>query len=144
MGGRGAFGGFGLSVSKSDEQDDYSFRGSANGGYQFSLDEKGLVQLCPLLDISRTSFSTGVAVGVVAVENGQVRLIPSATIEGRYSRETPAAQTTVSEAWGIVRFKLGLVFNRTVTFRSRLDVPFGLSDGEASFGLSLGVNLVSR
>ena len=84
------------------------------------------------------------AVGVVAAENGQVRLIPSATIEGVYFRETLEDQTTVPDAYGNVRLQLGLVFNETVTFRSHLNVPFGKNDGEVSFGLTLGVNLVSR
>lgn len=144
MGGRGAFGGFLLRVVKSDKQDDHSFGGFVHGGYQFALDKKSVVQLCPILVVSRASFSNGVAVGVVAAENGQVRLIPSATIEGVYFRETLEDQTTVPDAYGNVRLQLGLVFNETVTFRSHLNVPFGKNDGEVSFGLTLGVNLVSR
>ena len=99
-GGYGGLGGFAvgtravwiggdLSVRQLDAGDDLSVTGSGVAGLKFPLYQNGVVELCPVVAVSKSSLTSGLAIGVVAAHNGAMRLIPSATVESVYSRRTP-------------------------------------------------------
>ena len=133
--------GGGISIRQLDARDDLSVGGSAGGGLQFPLDQDGVVELCPVFGLSKSSVQSGLAVGVVAAHNGAMRLIPSATIESVYSREIPVGETTaVSDIWGRARVKLGVVYGDVITLRWSADVPFGGDDVRARSTVLLGVH----
>ena len=140
--GNGAvWGGGSISIHQLDARDDLSVSGAAFAGFQFPLDQNGVAQMCPVLSVSESTVRSGVAVGVVAARNGLMQLIPLATVESVYSRETAVGETTpTSDIWGTVRVKLGVVYDNVLTLRGSGDVPFGGDNVGAFSTVLLGVH----
>jgi outer membrane autotransporter protein len=169
FGGVGAFGQLSIGTTSFDNLEGSSFTFSGGGGYQFSLDERNIVHLCPIasvafasgpndidvfgdgslvLDLSETDFEFGVALGAVASRSGQTQIIPagslafvSATLKAK--DQVSGASDSQSETFGLLGLGLGFVFNR-VTVRPGVAIPFGLDGASTTFGVTLSVNFGQR
>ena len=136
-------------------------------GWQFGLGDGSRVELCPIaavsylsgshgfgasyVDVSSTSFGFGGSIGFVASSSASFELVPAAGYQ-HFSTDSKATVTTFgnnstgtgSSSYGIVSVSAGFVFNRNVTLRPIIEVPVGIDNGKASYGVGIGLNFGSR
>jgi hypothetical protein len=159
LGGSATFFGVGLGTTHFDAYKSSSFDVVAGGGYELPLDQRGVVQLCPVVavahtagpnnisggvDYSETDVAASLRLGGVATESEHVRVFPTVGLGFEYAAakltSTLGGSTTDSHGFGVLSLGLGLVFNKNLTVQPRAAVPIGLDNSSATFGLTLAVN----
>ena len=166
FGGAGPFGQVSIGTSSFDELDGSSFNFGGGAGYQFSLDQRGLFFLCPtgsvgftsgpndidvfgdgslVVDLSETDLVFGLSAGAVASRSGQTQIVPVASLAFvsatfKLSDDVSGDSDSDTETFGLASLGLGFVFNRVVTVRPGVALPFGLEGAATTFGVSLSVN----
>ena len=144
-GSRGPWVGFGVGATRTDESDAWSsLRAGAVAGYQVPLNSQETVQLCPTFGGSKSGINWGIAVGVIVAQRGDIRLIPSVTLEAKYASPTdttaPGSQVRRSDIWGVIRLKFGLVIRDQLSLRYRIDIPFADESDDVRVGLGIRFN----
>jgi hypothetical protein len=163
FGGRGFFGGATVGGVNIDDLDATGLFVNVGAGYEVALDSRRTAFLCPAaavghlfgpndiggsgIDYSETDFAFGVAFGIVASDNQQVQVVPTAALafnaadwklEDRFGQDVSDTETFAS-----LDFGLGFVFSRMVSLKPSISIPIGLENGNVSFGLAAGVNFGS-
>jgi hypothetical protein len=170
FGGAGPFGQLSIGTTTFNDLDGSSFNFAGGAGYQFTLDQRGLVHLCPaasvafasgpnnidvfgdgsvVLDLSETDLVFGLGIGAVASRSGQTQIIPngslafvSATAKG--SDDVSGTSDSQSETFGLFTMGLGFVFNQVFTLHPSVTIPFGLDGASTTFGVTLSVTFGQR
>lgn len=159
LGGSAKFFGVDLGTTHFDALNGSSFDVAAEGGYELPLDQRGAIQLCPVLaaghrsgpngtpygDYSETDVTALLRLGDVATLSSHVRLIPTVGLGYEHAEQnfnrlgSPAA--TASHGFGVFTVGMGEVFGKTVTVLLEAQVPIGLAGGSVTYGLGLAANL---
>ena len=158
MGGPATFFGVGLGATHFDALHGSSFDVAAGGGYELPLDQRGSVQLCPVVavghrsgpngtpygDYSETDLTAALRLGDVAMESRHVRLIPTVALGFEHAQQNfsrlGSPSVTASHGFGVLTLGVGMVFGTTVTVLPEALVPIGLASGSPTFGLGLAAN----
>ena len=158
-GGPRTFGDLAFGTTHIDAYDASGFTLSAEAGYQISLDKKGVVQLCPgagvglligpkningLFDYSETDIRAGALLGGVVARTAQVDVVPTGLLEFVHAHgklQGPSSSSSQSQSFGLVGLGVGLVFRNRVSIRPDISIPFGISGGSTSFGITVAVNV---
>ncbi len=158
LGGPATFFGVGLGATHFDALHGSSFDVAAGGGYELPLDQRGSVQLCPVVavghrsgpngtpygDYSETDLTAALRLGDVAMESRHVRLIPTVALGFEHAQQTfsrlGSPSVTASHGFGVLTLGVGMVFGKTVTVLPEALVPIGLAGGSATFGLGFAAN----
>lgn len=161
----GVYGGASLSTTSFDGIDQSSLGVGANVGYQMTLGRTGQFNLCPVaslklgmgpdddaanLNSSSTDAHFGLAVGTSMGANPRMRILPTAGLGLQYSKakaeDTAPGGTTVeaSDTYGLARFGVGFVFNQQISVRPSIDIPLGLDNSDATFGIAVAYNFGSK
>jgi hypothetical protein len=158
LGGTVTFFGVSLGTTHFDALNGSSFDVAAGGGYELPLDQRGGIQLCPVVmvghrsgpnntaygDYSETDVVALLRLGDVAMQSRRIRLIPAVGLGFEHAHQdfslfgTTTAMT--SHGFGVLTLGVGVVFGETVTVGSGAFVPIGLANGSATFGLGLAAN----
>src|SRR5258706_2527314 len=160
FGGARMFGDLAVGTAHIDVYNASAFTVSVEAGYQIPLDKNGRFQLCPgagvgLLmgpkningsgvDYSETAIRVGALLGGVAARTAQVDVVPAGLIEFVNAHDKllgPFTSTARSQSFGIVGLGVRFVFSGHVSIRPAVSIPFGISGGSTSFGISLAVNM---
>ena len=161
----GVYGGASLSTTSFDGIDQNSLGVGANVGYQMTLGKAGQFSLCPVASLSlgmgpdddanninssSTDVHVGLAVGTSMGTNPRMRILPTAGLGLQYSKAkseiTGPGGFTVegSNTYALARLGVGFVFNQQIAVRPTIDIPVGLDNGDASFGVTVGYNFGSK
>lgn len=98
-----------------------------------------------LWDVSETDHSFGLALGVVVSSQEKLQVVPVASLAQFHEtvvivdRQTDRPDTT-KQTFSMVGLGFGLVFNRAVSLRPSLFVPFNVPNASVSYGIAVGVN----
>lgn len=159
FGGAARFFGLRLGTTHFDAFNGSSIDAGLVGGYELPLDQRGRLQLCPILtvghvagpnntpygDFFETDLIASLQLGAVAMHARALRLIPTAGLGFEYSQQGfsgfAGSQPIVSHGFGVLALGLGLVFGNTVTLRPDAELPIGLANGDARYALVLAVNV---
>jgi outer membrane protein with beta-barrel domain len=161
----GLFGGANLSTTSFDGIDANSLGVGATAGYQMNMGQRGQFHVCPVaslnvgmgpdddaanLNSSSTDAHFGLAVGTSMGANPRMKIVPSAGLGLQYSKakveDTAPGGTTVeaSDTYGMARLGVGFVFNQNIAVRPSVDIPLGLDNSDATFGLTVAYNFGSK
>ena len=161
IGGKGAFGDLELGTTHVDAFNASSFDIGGGVAYQVKLDPKGSVQLCPAasvgfligpkniqgtgIDYSETALAFGLGIGVLASRTEQIDIMPTASVVFENAdaklKDQTGATTSNSQSFGVIEFGLGFVFSKQVTLKPIVAIPVGLTGGNTSFSVALGISL---
>ena len=157
----GFYGGGSLSTTSFDGIEQNSLGIGGHAGYQLTAGQAKQFAICPVarlalgmgpdddaanINSSSTDMHFGVAVGSAMGKNPQMRIIPTAGLGLQYSKikveDTAPGGTTVegSDTYGLARLGVGFVFNQQISVRPSVDIPLGLDNSDASFGVTVGYN----
>lgn len=165
-GGVGPFGQFVVGTTSYDDMEGSTFSVGGGAGYQFKLDNKDIVQLCPLAsvafgsgpndidvfgdgsfvaDLSETDFAIGLSLGVIAANSGETQVIPNASLSFasatvKVKDQVSGASDSETESYGRFGLGIGFVVSRVVTLQPGVSIPFGLDGASTSFNASVSVN----
>ncbi|HEX2610452.1 MAG TPA: hypothetical protein VHK68_05525, partial [Gemmatimonadales bacterium] len=101
------------------------------------------------INSSSTDAHFGLALGKQMGATPQLRIIPTAGLGLQYSKakveDTAPGGTTLeaSDTYGLATLGLGLVFNQQISVRPSVDIPLGLDNSDATFGITVGYNFGS-
>jgi hypothetical protein len=160
----GIFAGADLSTTKFDGLDASSMGVGAHAGYELSMGKTGQFHVCPVaslklgmgpdisaanLNSSSTDINFGLQVGTQVGTNPRMRVLPTAGLGLQYSKakaENTATNATseLSNTYALARLGVGLVFNQNISVRPSVDIPVGLDNSDATFGVTVGYNFGSR
>jgi hypothetical protein len=161
----GLYGGASLSTTSFDGIDQSSLGIGANVGYQMTMGKTGQFNVCPVASLalgmgpdddalninsSSTDVHFGLAVGTSMGTNPRLRILPTAGLGLQYSKAkvedtTPGGATIEgSNTYGLARLGLGFVFNQQIAVRPSVDIPLGLDNSNASFGVTVAYNFGSK
>jgi hypothetical protein len=161
----GVYGGASLATRSFDGIDPNSLEIGANAGYQMKLGRSGRMHVCPVaslvlgmgpddesIDInsSTTDAHFGLAVGTNMGTSPRMQIIPTAGLGLQYSKakveDTSPGGSTVeaSDTYGLARLGVGFVFNEQISVRPSVDIPLGLDNSDATFGVTVGYNFGSK
>jgi len=158
LGGPVTFFGVSLGTTHFDALNGSSFDVAAGGGYELPVDQRGRVQLCPVVavghlsgpnntpygDYAETDVTASLRLGAVAMEARHVRLIPTLDLGFEHTQQTfsrlGSPSITASHGFGVLTLGVGVVFGKTVTVLPEALVPIGLAGGSAAFGLGFAAN----
>ena len=137
----------------------------AHAGYQMTVGQAKQFALCPVarlslgmgpdddaanINSSTTDAHLGLAVGTSVGTNPRLRILPTAGLGLQYSKlkveDTSPGGNTVegSDTYGMARLGVGFVFNQQIAVRPSVDIPLGLDNGDASFGITVAYNFGSK
>jgi outer membrane protein with beta-barrel domain len=159
----GVYAGADLSSTSFDGIDQSSIGVGAHAGYEMKLGSKASgVSVCPVASLqlgmgpddkandvnsSSTAANFGFALGKQLGATPQLRIIPTAGLGLQYSKfkQDVGGTTTLdgSDTYGLATLGLGLVVNQQISFRPSVQIPLGLDNSEATFGISVGYNFGS-
>jgi hypothetical protein len=161
----GLFAGADLSTTKYDALNLSSLGVGAHAGYELSMGKAGQFHVCPVasmklgmgpddaaanLNGSTTDINLGLAVGTSVGKNPRMQVMPTAGLGLQYSKakaqDTSPGGTTVeaSNTYALARLGIGLVFNQNISVHPSIDIPVGLNNSDATFGVTVGYNFGSR
>jgi hypothetical protein len=161
----GLYGGASLSTTSFDGIDQNSLGIGAHAGYQMAVGRTGQFQLCPVarlglgmgpdddaanINSSSTDAHFGLALGTSMGANPRMRILPTAGLGLQYSKAkventAPGGATLEgSDTYGLARLGIGFVFNQQIAVRPSIDIPLGLDNSDASFGITVGYNFGSK
>ena len=161
----GIYGGASLSTTSFDGIDQNSLGIGGHVGYQMTVGQAKQFALCPVarlalgmgpdddalnINSSSTDAHFGLAMGTVMGTNPQLRILPTAGLGLQYSKakveDTAPGGTTfeASDTYGLARLGVGFVFNQQIAVRPSVDIPLGLDNGDASFGITVGYNFGTK
>ena len=153
------FGSFGIGSISYDDLDGSSTTVTGEVGYQVGLGATQTLQLCPIasatlgfgpndilgsdIDASFRDLSFGLALGGTLHGTPQFRVIPSgsvALVHATQKYDDGVDSESESDTFGIFSLGVGLVFNRVVTLRPGMGIPFGLDESDPVWGVALAVS----
>ena len=156
-GGSTGFGGVAAIFANQDDEPDASFD-TAIGVEGFGGGEvhAGRVAICPIggggyffgpninttngtIEVRSITAGAGAAVGVTAVHNDVVQVIPTVRLGFQYQRDTLTVgdnSRTIDDTVGLVQFGVGVVFSEIVSVTPLVRVPFSADGADAQFVLS--------
>jgi hypothetical protein len=155
LGRTATFFGVSLGTTHFDALNGSSFDVAAAGGYELPLDQRGRIQLCPVVTLghrsgpdntpygqySETDVVALLRVGDVAMQSRHVRLIPTVGLGFEHAQQNftlvAGPTATTSHGFGVLVLGVGAVFGKAVTVLPEALVPIGLANGSAAFGLGL-------
>ena len=161
----GIYGGADLSTTSIDNDGGSSLGIGGHVGYQMTLGQAKQFALCPVarlalgmgpdddaanINSSSTDAHFGLAVGTSMGTNPRMRIIPTAGLGLQYSKakieDTSPGGTTLegSDTYGMARLGVGFVFNQQISVRPSIDIPLGLDNSDATFGVSVAYNFGSK
>lgn len=153
-GGESLFAGGGLSVENFRPQNQTATSVSGFAGADLQADDGGRIFLCPLAalsfgvgpdflttDVSTVRLRGGGQVGVIAMQNGTMMVVPTfglAAVHQRVRFDFGPTDTTVSDNFGLANIGVGFVFNRNVAITPGVTIPFSADDSDVivTFGLT--------
>jgi outer membrane autotransporter protein len=161
----GLYAGAQVSTTSFDGIDQHSLGIGANAGYEMKVGSKANgMSVCPVASLqlgmgpddkandinsSSTDAHFGLALGKQMGATPQLRIIPTAGLGLQYSKakveDTAPGGTTLeaSDTYGLATLGLGLVFNQQISVRPSVDIPLGLDNSDATFGITVGYNFGS-
>jgi hypothetical protein len=161
----GLYAGASLSTTSFDGIDQNSMGVGVNAGYEMKVGSKANgMSVCPVASLqlgmgpddkandinsSSTDAHFGLALGKQMGATPQLRIIPTAGLGLQYSKakveDTSPGGTTLeaSDTYGLATLGLGLVFNQQISVRPSVDIPLGLDNSDATFGITVGYNFGS-
>ena len=141
----------------------------AGVGYQVALDPKIHTHLCPLAsvqylngpkdfdlfnngvlwDVSRTTYTLGVAIGAAATLSRHAKFLPFASLHMVSSKlktfnHSLGTTRNTTETGSHIEFGFGLLFNDAFSFRPSLGFTTGVDRTVTTFALGMTVNLWRR
>jgi len=153
-----AFAGVGLSRSMYDIEglDDVSSTNlSVVGGLQFAPASNAKLAFCPVLefqkefglndiggsgiDASSWAFGGGGSLGFIAHDSGKLKVIPTAGVRVYRSNtkfEFDGDSESESDTIGVFNIGIGFLMNDRFSVIPAVQIPFGVEDGKASFGVA--------
>jgi len=161
----GIYGGANLSSRSFDGIDPKSMEIGAHAGYQMNLGRSSRLALCPVASLSlgmgpdddaaqinssSTDAHFGFALGTSMGTNPQMRILPTAGLglqytKGKVEDTSPGGSTfEASDTYGLARLGVGFIFNQQISVRPTVDIPLGLENGDATFGVTVGYNFGSK
>lgn len=150
---QGAFGGVNAGFTTYDGDGDNSTEIGANIGYQIPVGTTRRAQLCPLAQ-GTASFiegANGQQLQLGGRLGGQVTmtpttmLVPYAGLDLAYSRiSIDDFDESFTDTYGILSLGAGLVLNQRFTIRPQVEIPLGLDDADARFGITVGIGFPRR
>ena len=138
-----------------------SFNVGGAVGYQIPVGQSQTLQLCPAgsflvelgpndiegtgFDASGRSLRFGVMIGTALPSSPTVKIVPNGGLSFAYTKaeiEDADGDTVLegSESYGILNLGLGFVFNSRVGVAPAVQIPVGLEDADATFGLNVSLN----
>jgi hypothetical protein len=161
----GLYAGAQVSTTSFDGIDQHSLGIGANAGYEMKVGSKANgMSVCPVASLqlglgpddkanninsSSTDARFGFALGKQMGATPQLRIIPTAGLGLQYSKvkveDTSVGGQTFegSDTYGLATLGLGLVVNQQISFRPSVDIPLGLDNSDATFGITVGYNFGS-
>jgi hypothetical protein len=161
----GIYGGADLSTTSIDNDGGSSLGIGGHVGYQMTLGQAKQFALCPVarlalgmgpdddaanINSSSTDAHFGLAVGTSMGTNPRMKIIPTAGLGLQYSKakieDTSPGGTTLegSDTYGMARLGVGFVFNQQISVRPSIDIPLGLDNSDATFGVTVGYNFGNK
>jgi hypothetical protein len=161
----GVYAGANLSTTKFDGLDQSSLGIGANVGYQMKVGKSSKISLCPVarlalgmgpdqeafdINNSSTDLHFGLAVGTSMGTNPRMRILPTAGLGLQYSKakveDTAPGGTSIegSNTYALASLGLGFVFNQQIAVRPSVDIPLGLDNSNATFGVTVAYNFGSK
>lgn len=167
LGGSGLFVQFTAGRTTYDLFDASSFDLGVGGGYQFALDRKGVLHLCPLasvthgsgpndvavgsqlLNLSQNVVAVGLGIGAVAARSSATKIIPSASFamvstKAKASDRSSGQSITSSETLGLLELGVGFLFGEVFSLRPNVAFAFGIDQSSTTYGASMSVNFGRR
>jgi outer membrane protein with beta-barrel domain len=161
----GIYAGADLSTRSFDGIDPNSLGIGAHAGYQMNLGRSGKMHLCPVASLSlgmgpddeaadinssSTDAHLGFALGTSMGTNPRMQILPTAGLGLQYSKvkvedTSPGGSTFEgSDTYGLARVGVGFIFNNQISVRPTVDIPLGLDNGDATFGVTVGYSFGSK
>ena len=161
----GLYGGASLSTTSFDGIDQNSLGVGVNAGYQMKLGRSGQFSLCPVASLalgmgpddnaaninsSSTDAHFGLALGTSMGTNPRMRILPTAGLGLQYSmakvEDTAPGGTSIeaSNTYALASLGLGFVFNQQISVRPSVDIPLGLDNSNATFGVTVAYNFGNK
>jgi hypothetical protein len=135
-------------------------------GYQFWIDPRKRIQICPaaaltfimgpknfdvvgdgsiIVNLSETDMAFGVSAGAVISDSTDPQIIPTASLAVanatlRSNQEGTEFTAQSSESYVAFAAGVGLTFNKTIGLRAGVSIPLGLEGSIVSFGLVVSIN----
>jgi hypothetical protein len=137
----------------------------AHAGYQMTVGQAKQFALCPVarlslgmgpdndaanINSSSTDAHFGLAVGTSVGTNPRMRILPTAGLGLQYSKQkvedtSPGGNTIEgSDTYGLARLGVGFIFNQQISVRPTVDIPLGLDNSSAGFGITAAYNFGNR
>lgn len=161
LGSENLFAGVSLAFTDVDDVDSTATSFDATFGANFVLNERERLEACPVgsvivtggpdlgdVDVTGIGLRAGGRVGVVAVESGNLEVVPTFGFDIAYDKLTGDVgnvETTLSrETYGILRVGVGFVLNKRIGFLPGLNVPLGLDGSDPQFTFLVAYNFGGR
>lgn len=154
LGTNNIFGGASIEFTNFSDLDSSATSFGANLGASFTLNERERIEACPVgaviittgpdvspvvgteVDVSGVGLRGGGRLGVVALESGNLEIVPTFGLDIAYDRVTAelgAVETTERETYVIARVGVGFTLNKRIGFLPVLGIPLGLDGADPEF-----------
>jgi hypothetical protein len=161
---RGPFGTVAGSLVSWDNDFGSSYGIGVGGGLQKPLAPSNKVWMCPIVaanmsfgpnidilgdevKLSSQSLSAGVSVGSEMSGGASFNLIPTASLSliyGRTKSEAFGESETVSDTYAALNGGVGFLFNQSLVVKPFVNIPLGLEDADATFGIVFSIGISKR
>ena len=109
---------------------------------------KALVLVLPCADYTQLDLQGGLALGIVATDVSNVRVIPAAVLTINWARgeleDVSGATQSDTETFGTVDLAVGFVISEVWSIRPGVSIPFAIDGGDVTFGIVAGFSFGSR
>jgi hypothetical protein len=128
---------------------------SVVGGLQFAPASNAKIAFCPVvafqkdfgpndlggsgIDVSSSAFGGGGSLGLIAYDSGTMKIIPTAGVRvyrATTKLEFDGASASESDTVGLLNLGVGFLLNERFSVIPTVQIPFGVDDGKASFGVA--------
>lgn len=136
-------------------------------GYQIPVSKDSRVEFCPIagvgytrgsndyfgadVTISGTTWGVGGSIGFLASTSESVDFVPAVGAQYFFSDAKVSFSAfggsqsgSGSSDYGVFTVGGGFIFNKTVTLLPQVQIPFGVDNGKATYGLGIGFSFGER
>lgn len=160
IGSEEVFGGASLTYRNLSDVDASITSFSADAGASFAVNPGERIEACPVVaviissgpdagdvDVSAVGLRAGGRLGLVAVESGNMEVVPTFGLDLAYDRvkaEVGATEVTSRETYLIARAGVGFVLNRRIGIVPMLGIPLGLDGSDPEFSIVFSYTFGNR